>query len=145
MALQCAVGNAVERRPEGKRLRPILMFLSRLFSSQILHKKQKPPTPPISQSIPAWLAANPPLHPNLGRSTKPVLEFIHDTIDFLFGAAPRIAISALKQDHQIGAPPLDSIDFIGAQLSPMVLDFISELLPFGFESIELHEVTSISD
>src|SRR5262249_32854983 len=78
----------------------------------------------------------------LRRSSEFVLEFIHDALDFSFGAAAGISVAPLEQIHEVVPLAVDPVEIVGAELSPVVVHFIKKLLPLFAKSICLHSYFS---
>src|SRR5262250_633053 len=74
-------------------------------------------------------------------SPKLVLKLGYDSFDFAFGATSRVSILSLEQDNETVAPPIETIDFIGTELIPVAVDFITELLPLCFQNTQMHYLT----
>ena len=77
----------------------------------------------------------------LRSSTKLVGELRDDKVDLLFGAAPRITVAPFQKDNEIVSPAFNTLDFFRSELLPLMIDFVSELLPFRSQHIVLHRVT----
>ena len=69
------------------------------------------------------------------RSPELVLELIHDSLDLPLGAAASISVSPFEQINEVVAPAVDSVDILGTELSPVVVQFASKLLPPGSENV----------
>src|SRR5262249_21729317 len=77
-----------------------------------------------------------------GRSPQLVFKLSQDAFDFSLRSPARIAVPAFKQDTEVVAPTVDFVEIARAEFSPVVVDFISEMLPLGFENVLFHFSTS---
>jgi len=75
---------------------------------------------------------------SLGRPSQLVFELGHNAFDLFFSAPSRIAIFAFEQNDEVISPAVDLIEIIGTEFSPVVVDFISEVLPLCPENVLLH-------
>jgi hypothetical protein len=73
----------------------------------------------------------------LGRSTESVLELAHKSIDFPFGATARVSVPSFQQEHQVVALAVDAVEFVRAELVPVVMQLFSTLFPFHNENVFL--------
>jgi len=80
----------------------------------------------------------------LRRSPEPVLELGHNALDFPLGAFPRISVFGFEQDNQVVASTVDAIDIVGAEFCPLMVDFISKVLPSVPENVLLHLLSASS-
>ena len=76
-----------------------------------------------------------------GRSSELVLEFGHDSLDFSFGAATSISVSSFQQAHKVVTFAVDPVEFIGTELSPLVVQFISKLFPLRPQNVQPHVIS----
>src|SRR5262245_15575254 len=77
-------------------------------------------------------------HSLLRCSPKLVLKLRYDSFDLPFGAVSRVSILILEQRNELGPSAVDAIDFVGTELSPMVFDFTTKLLPLCLKNIKFH-------
>jgi hypothetical protein len=79
-----------------------------------------------------------PSAPILRRSSEPVLELIDDPLDFSFGAAAGISVSAFEQIHEIVLLAIDPVEIVRAELSPVVVHLVTKLFPLCAKNVHLH-------
>jgi hypothetical protein len=78
------------------------------------------------------------LIPPLRRPSKLVLELGHNTLDLFFSAPSRISVSAFEQDDEVIAQAIDLIEIVRTEFSPVVVDFVSKVLPLCPENVLMH-------
>jgi hypothetical protein len=71
-------------------------------------------------------------------SPQPILEFGH----YAFHPLPRVTVPRLQHPHEVVSPTPDSIQVIGVELAPVVIDLFSELLPLQPENVEFLHAAS---
>jgi len=75
---------------------------------------------------------------NSRRLSEPVLELRHNALDFSFGAPASISVPPFEQIDEVVALTVDSIEIVGTEFGPVVVEFIPELLPLCPKNVWLH-------
>ena len=77
---------------------------------------------------------------NSRRLSEPVLEFRHNALDFSFGAPASISVPPFEQIDEVVALTVDSIEIVGTEFGPVVVEFIPKLLPLCSNNVGFHVI-----
>ena len=71
----------------------------------------------------------------LRRSPELVFELHYDPLHLSFGTASRKPVFAFEQHDEIVAPAGDTVEILGIEFRPAMVDFISEMFPLEPENV----------
>jgi hypothetical protein len=68
---------------------------------------------------------------------EPIRKFVHKKINLHLGATPGKSVTSFEKHDQM-IPLLDTVEFIGCEMLPLIVEFGSNLLPSSSQNIVKH-------